>query len=125
MEEVEDIIFNLIEGVDVAETEAKINEYKRMNKRVISLNASKKEEERKQISSKVREKNIALREENKVYYEHLEEDEKMEIEEDKDNKYKQMAEQFEMNQKVRLYFINYQIFQYSSKSLTQCCTCIK
>lgn len=54
LEEVEDIIFNLTEGIDVKATEIKINEYKRSNKRDITLNMTKREEEQKQLKAKMK-----------------------------------------------------------------------
>mmetsp|Transcript_22339 Transcript_22339/g.26887 ORF Transcript_22339/g.26887 Transcript_22339/m.26887 type:complete len:164 (-) Transcript_22339:454-945(-) len=42
LEEVEDIIFNLCEGIDVRETEAKVAAYKKENEDKIALNAAKR-----------------------------------------------------------------------------------
>lgn len=75
LEEIEDIIFNLTEGIDIQETEARINQYKRNNKRIIALNNTKKEEERKEMYKKAKAKDIELREENREFYD---EDEEME-----------------------------------------------
>eukprot|EP00344_Euplotes_crassus_P012160 CAMPEP_0197004854 /NCGR_PEP_ID=MMETSP1380-20130617/26049_1 /TAXON_ID=5936 /ORGANISM="Euplotes crassus, Strain CT5" /LENGTH=203 /DNA_ID=CAMNT_0042423789 /DNA_START=198 /DNA_END=809 /DNA_ORIENTATION=+ len=91
-EQVEDIIFNLVEGIDVQETEAKINDYKRINKRNISINSTKKEEERKQKFVKVKENDITLREENRMFYESEEEPEEEKKQTEK-SKFELMAEQ--------------------------------
>ena len=102
MEEVEDIIFNLVEGIDVPETESKIHEYQRLNRAKISLNSARKEEERKEYITMVREKDIDLREENRIYYESLEnkEEDEAESKDEAKSKYARMTEEYELSQKV-------------------------
>ena len=101
LEEVEDIIFNLVEGIDIQATEAKINEYKRSNKRNIAVNMTKREEERKKMYAKVRNKDIELREENKQFYDEEEVlEEKVDTEaQAQENRFAMMAEQMELSQK--------------------------
>eukprot|EP00898_Chlorokybus_atmophyticus_P005975 jgi/Chlat1/6379/Chrsp44S05757 len=45
LEDVEDLIFNLAEGINVAETEAKVAQYQRENADQIVINAAKRAEE--------------------------------------------------------------------------------
>lgn len=57
LEEVEDIIFNLVEAIDVQNTEKKLKEYQVKNRKIIALNSSRREEDRQDLLRRAIEEN--------------------------------------------------------------------
>lgn len=53
LESVEDIIYNLVNGIDVAETQEKIKKYKEENQELIVVNQSKKAEESRELQARL------------------------------------------------------------------------
>lgn len=114
LEEIEDII----EGIDTKETERRIEEYKRANKRNIAINSTRREEERRRLREHVKAKDCELREDNRKYYEQDEiNEEPMEVDNlFSDNRFAQMAEQIGNAAKQQVF--NSVLLQHKLSNLT-------
>ncbi|KAJ3225727.1 TFIIH/NER complex subunit [Clydaea vesicula] len=91
LEDVEDILFNLINNVDVEDTTARIEKFRLENKELISANISKQINEDKNINFRLEKEKKDKLMRKEIYMNHIKEEAKMKVSE-KEELIRQLAE---------------------------------